>query len=381
VLPVALTVFGLMVQDTAGAGTWTSRVLAGVLIAAVTSSDFIAIVQIVSPAVVLSILLFWIGHKHRRDSAIFVTYLITGTILGLVAHYLLDRLWIPHGILGLSLTHFGEGWFEFLYLLPRIGLDLGLLHCFIVALGLMLGALLLARDAVKHREWRPDTVGRSLLTLAAFAALIGPVAAGTSLNMGLAVIRHQLPALFFPALWVCWSAVSVARNTFPLWAPRVLMGLVIVSALGSLFQRVMQYPLDTSNFLKAYKREAEALTGMGADIVLAEYWDAKPLHMVSHLPICGATREGIVYAWITNLGWCDRAFVAWRKNRGPLLIGGYQSLPLEITKLYGMPAQRLKLREGQFLLYTWSDELQEQVRISLCNAYHSISAKPAYCSG
>ena len=255
-----------------------------------------------------------------------------------------------------------------------------MLHCLIVALGLMLGTAFLAHDAVKRGEWRPDIVGRNLLTLSAFAALVAPLAAGTSSKMDFHVIRHQLPAVFFPALWVCWSAVSLATDMFSRRWRRVLIALVLFSALGSFLQRVVQYPLDTSNFLDAYKREAEELNGIGADIVLAEYWDAKPLHMVSQLPICGATREGIVYAWITNLGWCDRAFDAWRRNRGTVLIGGYRSLPIEIVKLYGRPAGLLELGQGQFLLYTWSRQLQERISTSICDAYNSVSLQSAHCS-
>jgi hypothetical protein len=193
--------------------------------------------------------------------------------------------------------------------------------------------------------------------------------------MGDTIIRYQIPGLILSVLWVCWVAISGIMKS----RRRIVTAVLVVGALGSLAQHVVRYRLDASDFLADYNTQAQELEGIGADLILAEYWDAKPLHNVSHLPICGATSGGDVYAWATNLGWCDNGFDSWRRKHGVAMIGGVESNPTEIINAYGPPNERLALGRSQFLIYSWSEQIQEKVKESICNAYVSFSTKPTYC--
>ena len=376
VLPIALLVFGLMVRETAGVLSSWSRVVAAGLVAAVVFSDIIAVVQIVLPVAAL-LLLFLLRHQLRANLALFVGYVVTGALSGAVARALVDKLpWVQHGTTGVSFARLGGGWVDFLYALPSIAENnLGLVHAAVAAVGLILGPMAVVRDILKRKEWRADVVGRSLLSLATVASITGPLAAGTFPGTGDAIIRYQIPGLILSVLWVCWVAISGMMKSGRL----IVTAVLVVGAFGALAQHVVRYGLDASEFLADYKTQAQEIEGIGADLILAEYWDAKPLHVVSHLPICGATTNGDVYAWATNLGWCDSGFGVWRENRGILLIGGAQSSPVEIMNVYGPPTGRILVSHSQFLIYPWSEQLQEQVKRSICNAYVSFTVKPVDC--
>ena len=82
---------------------------------------------------------------------------------------------------------------------------------------------------------------------------------------------------------------------------------------------------------------------------------------------------------MTNLGWCDNGFGVWRGNRGIVLIGGAQSKPTEIIIGYGSPMGWIFVGGSQFLIYSWSEQFQERIKGSICNAYGSFPVKPAYC--
>jgi hypothetical protein len=159
----------------------------------------------------------------------------------------------------------------------------------------------------------------------------------------------------------------------------IVAAAVVLGAFVSLAQHLVANGIRASDFLADYKAQAQELKGIGADLILAEYWDAKPLHIVSDLPICGANYTGGVYAWATNLGWCDNGFGVWRQNQGILLVGGTELDPEEIINTYGPPAGRILVSHSQYLIYPWSEQLQEQVKRSICNAYLSFPVKPVDC--
>jgi hypothetical protein len=379
VLPIALLVFGLMVREIGDASSRWRRAAAAGLMAAVVFTDIIAIVHIVVPVAALFLLLFLLWHHLRANLAFFVASVLAGSGFGWVARFLLDQLpWIQLGTTEVSRAYFGDGWVDFLREFPAIAVsNLGLIHAAVAAIGLILGPIVAAYELVKLGEMRVEAVGRCLLGMAAIAAIAGPVFAGTFPNMGATIIRYQVPGLILPVLWVCWVVITYIIKLAS--GRLIITTLVALGAFGSLAQELGGNGFDASDFLRDYKARARELQPIGADLILAEYWDAKPLHMVSKLPICEATPNGNVYPWITNLGWCDNAFGAWRENRGIVLIGGAQSEPSEIVTTYGQPTRRIFVSGSHFLIYSWSEQLQERVKASICNAYASFPIKPTYC--
>jgi hypothetical protein len=380
VLPIALLVFGLLVREAEAKPLRQSRLVAAALVAVVVFSDIIAIVQIVIPVAMLSLLLL-LRRQLRTGLVLFVFCITTAAVLGWAARFAVDLLpWIRLGMTGVSLARFGDGWLDFIRAFPSVAWkNLGPFHATVAAVGLILGSLAAARDVLTRAEWRVEVVGRILLTLAAVAAISGPVIAGSYPRMGETIIRYQIPGLILPALWLCWGIVSGAMKLRPPLGRLTVTITVVFSALASGAKDLARYRLDASDFLTDYQLQAQELQGIGAALILAEYWDAKPLHNVSRLPICGATRDGNVYAWITNLGWCDNGFDEFRQNRGVVLIGGAQSDAAEIIVAYGHPTRSVFVGGSRFLIYPWSQELEERIKSSICNAYGSFSVKPAYC--
>lgn len=247
------------------------------------ASDPVLVTELTLPAVAYALIVRgrWIGSVSVS----------LGTALGLLSRPLFARL---------------------------LNMQLGAIDSHITVQGILQSATLLVRQFGHMLTWSSSWRGyagvvallvllflqrRSRLALLSvivtLISLLGPALSGTW--TGPAVFRQQLPLFFIPQLTViglAWRYVSRVE-----WR-----GLALTMVTAALSVALSTATMPAKNpFLASSAELAGELLSRHVDAVAAEYWDAKPLALVSdfHLKVCQISGDIEPYAWSVNARWCD----------------------------------------------------------------------------
>jgi hypothetical protein len=183
--------------------------------------------------------------------------------------------------------------------------------------------------------------------LVTLCAVLGPILSGIWTEP--AYFRQQLPLFLVPqltALGLAWqwkpsigAQETQARAWQPVWQPAV----AALAVLGSIVLSVASMPPRTP-FLAEHAALLRELEQRHVSAVAAEYWEAKPLALLSafELPVCPISLEIQPYAWSTNRHWCD--FLNSPKRRpGRFAVVGERLKEDQVVKTLGAPLASEKL--------------------------------------
>jgi hypothetical protein len=183
--------------------------------------------------------------------------------------------------------------------------------------------------------------------LVTLLSVVGPVLTGIWSEP--AYFRQQLPLFLIPQLTVvgiAWQSVpAVVELETRNYAWRsswhaVVAGLVIASSIA----RSLASMPPRSPFLADHTALLRELEKRHVVAVAAEYWEAKPLALLSgfELPVCQVSQEIQPYAWLINRHWCD--FLATSHPRdGRLAVVGERLKQDHVLKALGAPLAAEKL--------------------------------------
>ena len=363
---------------------WPAATTASVLIALAVASDAIAVVQLVVPAIVALVCLYWRG-LCRRALYVCAAFIVAASTVGMGLQKLVSSTDMMHQQpLGQALRFDAvpHAIAIFFTSFPNMLLMLGAPLFWVWVIGLFAAcAILVVAFFFPRVEFHQSTLF-CVVALAAsvLTSLLAPVAAGTYVST--ALFREQLPSLLFGTALLAWIILSVSPR--PAWVGSLLAVLVLLPFARGTYMRVKAGTFPRP-FLAGYERAAQELHARGFDFIFADYWDTKTLTTASSntLHVCQSLSNFSMYGWMVNLSWCSRTYAAWSAKRVPLvLIVQPGDMPPSVQKENGKSLEKLTFPglTMQGFVYPWTPELDRKIRTSICNAFSSNSfPAPSFC--
>lgn len=358
IIPLALIAFGLVLSSVSrGVSFWRSLFLFLVVGAAV-FSDTIAVVQIAAP--VVFVMLISIIFKRQREeflnlgAILFLT--ISGATIGYLAQSIFNYLsFVSLGPIGRGYVSWNAAFLAFLQNIHYIARDgLGYTLTLIFISGFAISAAQTYFSLIRHRTM---PVAPALVFVAASASLLAPLVIGNWFSI--AFIRQQLVGYYVPALY----GISLFAARSPLITNAFSVATVIACALFL----ATAGDVSDNGFKDQYVRAATIINSQGPVLVLAEYWDAKPLHLYGAKRICSATSQGDIFPWITNVAWCEPGLLDVANGKGDVWIGGKKADIDVISQERGKPREVRSFDEFRFAIYS-AESIANHVKISTCAA-------------
>ena len=330
-------------------------------------ADRLLLLQLAAPLAILA--LASSRTERGREQVRALGALAVGVLGGLLATAIVERSGPFHIGVAMQIGHYRFGRHALGELIANLGTVFGTAH----ALGFALAYLaLLALAFVKGRGNRYSdllAVGIALST----AALVAPIV--SLMWVDVTAIRYQLPAFLIPGLIIVAVALNElagrARSAFAVSLPAFVIVLVVASAgvVNASGVRHMRTPGDAT--FGDVTALAGALEREAPPAVLAEYWLAKPLLLVSdgRLKTCEIDDAGNVFPWITDLNWCLGAYRALARAAAPIPVVDYGNR-IDVNALeqrFGAPS-RVATLAGYRVLYFPPARAKVAVHASLCSA-------------
>ena len=346
VIPLIAIAFALLRKDTR-----RSALLATAVIAVAVMSDAVAVVQLSAPALAAAAIIYLRFRKVRRLSVIST---IMGTALGLLLQHLVAATPFMHQpALGDSLhfDHILKSAVTFIRALPDLHYYIGSVQFVMVVAGLIASLAVLA---VPRLSPDGDFLSVTSVALSIIASLLAPVAVGTYVHISL--FREQLPSLAFGSLLVAWLLAT--------WISKPAVAAVVAALLLIPFGNSLLSQPWPAPFLARFKRIGSALRKNGYHYVWAEYWFAKPLIQASDdLVLCQAHADFSPYFWMTNAGWCVRAYDEWSRAHAQLVLLQPATAKADIAPIKTIDFPSISARG---YVYPWTPQLDERIRRALC---------------
>lgn len=358
IIPLALIAFGLVLSSVSrGVSFWRSLFLFLVVGAAV-FSDTIAVVQIAAP--VVFVMLISIIFKRQREefhnlgAILFLT--ISGAIIGYLAQSIFNYLsFVSLGPIGRGYVSWNAAFLAFLQNIPSIASDgLGYKLTLFFTAGFVFSAAQTYFSLIRHRT---VSTASALVFVAASASLLAPLVIGNWFSI--VFIRQQLVGYYVPALY----GISLFAARSPLITNAFSVAAVIACAVFV----ATASDVSDGGFRERYVSAANIINSRAPVLVLAEYWDAKPLHLYGAKRICSASSQGDVFPWITNVAWCEPGLLDVTNGKGDVWIGGKAADIDVISQQRGKPREVISFGEFRFAVYS-AERIANHVKISACAA-------------
>lgn len=306
-LPFALAGFALLFI----AKPWARAALLPLTALGVVS-DPILVTELALPAAGLCIV--------TRREPLGTAAVIVGAGFGLTLRPLLERaLNFEHGTYGSHVTAAGVA--------RSFAAFFGGLPGFLAASSPWRGTLGLVALAALAMLSRHSRLALAAVLVTA-CGVLGPLVSGTYTEPSF--FRQQLPLFFVPGL----AAAGIAAERL---SSLRLGAAACLATLASVATSAARLPHE----LPFQYRHAELLARLqwrGVSGVAAEYWEAKPLVLLSdfRLPVCSISTGLRPYAWSTNLLWCD--FLRVRpSSKGPFAVVGERLTESRVLAEFGSP--------------------------------------------
>jgi hypothetical protein len=360
VVPMALLCFAMVthsIQRKAPAVT-----VLFVLVAVATFSDMLTVPHLVLPVVATTILVGWQRPDLGRIATVIVLTFIGAAIAGMAIYFAIPVTGVfDNGTLGLRPFLMLSAVTAYVRTLPQTISIVGYPRGILVVAGMVIGIVVTIRSVFTRRV--VDNLPIVLMTFSGLGGLLGTIAVGAYMEP--ALMRQQLPFFSMPIIVLIWALCRTLRGHIQFLSP-------IAAALAIyLFSQSAASAWHKSLALNpSYVRIADALASIQADLVLANYWDTKPIYLASdrHLMTCAVTEAGFPYIWVTNFGWCTEGLKRWSKRRNWLVIDTNLSDREKLIAKYGSPDHEEELAGHRALLYAWSADRETLVHGIVCNA-------------